>query len=147
MLKPYVCVVCEKVIFGQDSVPSLINLFTKITATIPVDAPEIPKNAVAPKEWCVFSSWDAEPGDELREYFICTHVLYPDQTPFGEISKNKLNIELGKRAQFNVQMLGFPMGQAGVYTVKTWIEENQRTVVGPLELKIELVISRQGQAQ
>jgi len=115
--------------------------------TIPADAPEVPKNAVIPREWAVFSSWDTEPGDELREYFLCTQILYPDQTPFGEINKIRINIERNKRAQVNVQMLAFPIGQTGSYTVKTSVEENQRTVFSPIEFKIELEIVKQKQAQ
>jgi len=142
MVKPYVCVVCEKVVIAQDSVPSLINLFSKMTINAPPDAPDIPRNAVAPKEWAVFSSWDVEPGDERREYILCTHILFPDDTPFGEVNKLRMHIEVGKRSQIISQMLAMPIGQVGFYTVNTWIEENQRVVFGPIALKIELEIVR-----
>lgn len=148
MLRPHVCVACEKVIFSQDSLtPSLISLFSKITIIALADAPEIPKNGVAPKEWAVFSSWETEPGDELRDYFLCTHILYPDDTPFGEVTKHRIHIERNKRAQINSQIMAFPIGQTGLYTVKTWIEENERVVFGPIELKIELEIVRQKPTQ
>lgn len=91
-------------------------------------------------EWSVFSIWETEPGDELRDYFVCTHVIYPDETQFGEVSKTKLIIERNKRSQVNVQFLGFPIGQTGFYTVKTWVEENQRRIFGPIEFKIELEV-------
>jgi len=143
MLKPYICVVCEKVIFAQDLVPSLISLFTKIVMTVPIGAPEIPKNAVAPKEWSVFSSWETEPGDELREYTFCAQILYPDQSPFGEVNRQKISVEPNKRAQLNYQVLGFPIGHTGVYTIKAWIEEKQKIVVGPIDLKVELEVVKQ----
>ncbi len=142
MLKTYVCAACEKVILTADNVASLISLFNKIIITAPPEA-EVPKNAVAPKEWAIFSIFDTEPGDELKEYTHFAQILYPDQSQFSEIAKSKLRIELNKRAQVNVQVPAFPIGQVGNYTVRVWIEENQRTVVGPIEFKIELEIIRQ----
>jgi|SRR5712692_3373406 len=144
MLKPYACVACEKVIIAADSVPSLIGLFSKIISSVPAET-EIPKNAVVPKEWAVFSIFDADPGDELKEYTHFVQILYPDGSQFAEISKHKMNIELNKRAQVVVQVLGFPIGQIGKYTVRVWVEENQQKVVGPIEFKIELEITRQAQ--
>ena len=143
MLRPYVCVLCEKVIIAQDGVPSLIGLFTKMTATVAIEADEIPKNAVVPKEWTVYSSWIPEPGDEAREYFHCVQVLYPDQSQFAEVSKNKIPVEANKRAQMYVQMLGFPIGQRGYYTVRVWIEEKGERVLGPIDLNLELEVIRQ----
>src|SRR5579864_4084683 len=145
MLRLSVCVVCEKVVFSQEHVASLINLFTKIGIALPAGAPEIPPNAVTPKEWAVFSSWDTEPGDELKEYLLCTQVLYPDNSPFGEVSKIKMNIERNNRSQVATQVAGFPIGQIGFYTIKVWVEENQRTAVEPIELRVELEIVKQKQ--
>jgi len=147
MLRPYICVACEKVIMAGGDLPSLIGLFSKLTVAIPPDAPAIPPNALSPKEWFVFSSWHTEPGDELREYIYCMHILFPDGTSFGEITRKPIRIERGKRAQVTASLPGFPIGQIGFYTVKVWIEENQRTVVEPIEFQIELEIVRQRQPQ
>jgi len=144
MLRPRVHVACEKVIISADGVASLISLFSKMIITPPAGI-EIPKNAVAPKEWSVFSLWDTDPGDELKEHTLCTQVLYPDGTPFMDANKTKMNIELNKWSQAYVQILGFPLGQLGKYTVRTWVEENQQRVSGPFEFKIELEVSRQEQ--
>jgi hypothetical protein len=140
MLKPYICVACEKVIIAKDDVASLIGLFSKIVMAIPKDA-ELPKNAVAPREWAIFSAWDPEPGDELKEYVLCTQILCPDQTQFME-TKNKLNVEPNKRSQVNAQVNAFPIGQLGKYTVRTWIEQNQKSVVGPIDFQIELEMAK-----
>lgn len=143
MLKPYVCIACEKVIIAKDTdVPSLINLFTKIGAVIPRGA-EIPSNAVAPKEWAVFSGWDVEPGDEHHPYILCTQILYPDKTQFAEIVRSKLVIQANKRAQMVVNIVGFPIGQIGEYVVRTWVELNNETVCGPIEFGIGVEITRQ----
>jgi hypothetical protein len=142
MLKPYVCVLCEKVIVAKDGdVPSLIGLMNKMILHVPTEA-EIASNAVAPKEWNVFSIWDSETGDEQKEYILCTQVLYPNKTQFAEIARLKVPVEANKRSQMVVQLPGFPIGQIGFYTVRTWLEENDQMVVGPIEAKIELEIIR-----
>jgi hypothetical protein len=140
MLKPYVCVACEKVILAQDGVASLIALFSKIILTVSAGT-EIPPNAVAPKEWAVFSIWDPEPGDERRSYFLCTQVLYPDESQFGAIVKSKVNVEVSKRSQMSMQVQGFPIGQTGEYKVRTWIEENEKRVSDPIQFGIEVVVN------
>ncbi|MGB2671483.1 MAG: hypothetical protein WA621_16500 [Candidatus Acidiferrum sp.] len=142
MLKPYVCVACEKVIIAKEGdVPSLIGLMSKIVLTVPAEL-EIPRDAVAPKEWFVFSIWDGEPGDEQREYMLCTQVVYPDQTQFARILKLRIPVETRKRSQMLVQLQGFPIGQVGLLTVRTWVEEKEQQVIGPIEFKIELEINR-----
>lgn len=137
MLKSYVCVACEKLIFAKDDVASLIGLFTKIIITV-APGTEIPRNAVTPKEWAVYSNWIVEPGDESREYIHCMQILYPDGTQFGDIARSKINIEPNKRAQVGMQFIGFPIGQLGLYKVRTWVEENQSRVVGPIEFELEV---------
>lgn len=126
----------------EGDVPSLISLFSRVVLTVPAEI-EIPRDAVAPKEWVVFSIWDAEPGDEQREYVLCTQFIYPDQTQFGGIGKLRIPIEAKKRAQMLIQMQGFPIGQTGSYTVRAWVEEKEQRVVGPIEFKIELEVIRQ----
>jgi hypothetical protein len=147
MLKPYVCVACEKVIIEQSvpgipdsaGVASLIALFSRIIVT-PGPGEPIPSNAVAPKEWAIFSAWDCDPEDAGRSFEVCTEVLYPDKSVFGSVARQRLNIEASKRAQHVVKIMGFPIGQSGFYTVRTWIEENGAVVIQPIEFKIDLVI-------
>ena len=159
MLKPYVCIACEKVIIdqpiegsppGTSGTASLIGLFSKIiAATFPgtSEFPQIPPNAVVPKEWAIFSAWDIEPGDEKIKYIVCTQILYPDNSPFGEINRTVLKIEANKRSQNVIRIPGFPIGQTGFYSVNTWIEENEQKVFGPIEFKIEVEIMKPAKAQ
>jgi hypothetical protein len=146
MIKPYVCVACEKVILAKDDVASLINLFSRLILTVPTAA-EIPPEAVIPRDWAVFSIWETEPGDELKDYMLCTQLLYPDKTQFADTAKAKFKIEPQKRAQMNLQYQAFPIGQVGEYIVRTWVEENQRQVYGPIEFGIGLEIHRQDPPQ
>ena len=142
MLKPYACVACEKVILAKDNGASLISLFNKIVLIVPTGA-EIPKNAVSPYQWAVFSIWDTEPGDELKQYVLCTQILYPDGTQFAEIVKQNIVIEPAKRAQMVAQFIGFPVGQLGDYTVLTWIELEGHKVFGPIDFKLGVELLRQ----
>jgi hypothetical protein len=134
--------VCEKVILAKDDVPALIRLFSKLILTVPTSA-EIPREAVVPRDWAVFSIWETEPGDERRNYMLCTQLLYPDKTQFADTNRTKINIEPEKRAQMTIQFQGFPIGQTGEYTIRTWLEENQREVFGPIEFGIGLEIRKQ----
>lgn len=69
MARLYVFAICEKVIMDSATgAPSLIGLFDKITARTNADAPDIPANAVFPKEYAVFTSWDVEPSDRGKVY-------------------------------------------------------------------------------
>lgn len=153
MLKPYVCVACEKVITDQpiegeppsQGVPSLISLFNKLILNVSADLPEIPKNAVAPREWAIYSAWDNEPGDEQKAYFLCTQILYPDQSPFGDVTRTPINVQPKRRSQMITRVQGFPLGQPGFYTVRTWLEENKQMVGSPIEFKIELEIKKHAQ--
>lgn len=135
ILKPYVCVACEKVIVAKDQVASLIGLFSKLIVPVPSSTNDIPKDAVAPISWVVFSTWDTETGDENRQYSLCTQIVYPDGSPFGEPMKHNIPVEAGKRAQMIVEIHGMPIGQAGNYTVRTWIEENRQKLGEPIEFK------------
>lgn len=146
MLRPYVCVACEKVIITKDDVPSLIGLFSKVILTVPAET-DFPRNAVHPKEWAVFSIWDPGPGDEHRQYTLCMQFLYPDRSQFGEINKSPIKVVPNKRSQVVFQFNGFPIGQAGEYTVRTWIEQNQLRILDPIEFGLGLEIVRQNAAQ
>jgi hypothetical protein len=140
MLRPYVCVACEKVIIAADtSIPSLISLFSKITISPPTGT-EIPRDAVSPKEWAVFSIWDPEPGDEHLEYELCTEILYPDGTRFGTPGRIRIPIQPNHRAQMVVSIMGFPIGQPGEHRIRTWVELRHEIVVGPIEFGIGLEV-------
>jgi hypothetical protein len=74
---------------------------------------------------------------------FCTIMLFPDGTPFGQVTKAPVKIEKRGRAQVIVRVLGFPMGQVGFYTVRCWIEENEKIVSTPIEFKVEFEIIKQ----
>jgi hypothetical protein len=68
-------------------------------------------------------------------------MLYPDGTQFGDIVRHDMPLALEKaRCQMVVQFVGFPVGQAGQYTVLTWIEESGHTVCDPIDFKLNVEI-------
>lgn len=155
MLTPAICAICEKVIFDQQvGIPrapnspgigpaSLIALFSKIYISITPGGPEIPPNAVAPREWVIYSAWDSEPGDEKRNYFLCARIFYPNGENFGPQARVPINVALGQRSQTIVRVPGFPIGQVGIYDIQVWLEEDTEKVGTPIDLKVELVIVKQ----
>jgi hypothetical protein len=140
MFRPYVCVACEKVLFEQDDVASLVRLFSKVILKVANEA-EIPPNAVAPKEWAIYSAWDADSGDEVGETLLCIEILYPDGSLFGERARIKMNVGEGRRSQVKADILGFPIGQKGAYNVRAWVEKDNQVASDVVRLKIDLEIT------
>jgi len=143
MPKLYVFAACEKVILDQAGVPSLISLFTKLKMLLPGQLADVPGNAVAPKEWAVFTSWDRLPTDEGKIFNQCLQVLYPDGKVFFENRDLKFAVKPGERQHNAVGIYGFPIGQKGDYMIRMWLEENGSVVVEPVEIRLEVEIERQ----
>ncbi len=142
MPKLYVFAACEKVILDQAGVPSLISLFTKLKMLLPDQPVEIPSNAVAPKEWAVFASWDRLPADEGKEFNQCLQVIYPDGKVFFENRDLKFVMKPGERQHNAVSILGLPIGQKGDYTIRMWLENKGEMVFEPVEVRLEVEIER-----
>lgn len=141
MPRLYVFAICEKVIIDGGGVASLIGLFNKITASTPTGATEIPTNAVAPKEYAVYTSWDLEPADHDKQYNQIFEILYPNGAHFGEGTTVRINMGTGKRAQSITTLNALPIGQVGVYTVRTWLENDERKVIfAPISLQFEVEV-------
>ena len=144
MPKLYIFAACEKVVIDQAGTASLISLFNKITGTLPPDS-KLPADAVVPKEWAIFTSWTSEPGDEGKEYVQCIQILYPDGAVFKESKDSKFKMESEiKRSQVNIQVPVFPVGQAGPYTVRMWLEREGVALTEPQSFHIEVVLNRAG---
>jgi hypothetical protein len=132
----YVFAVCEKVIIDQNGIPSLISLFTRVNFS---PATDIPGNAIAPKEWSIYTSWDWEPGDEGREYKQVLQILYPDGSPFMPRQEQRFVMQPNTKHQINTPVLGFPIGQWGTYTVRMQLEHNETVIFQPSPIRLELI--------
>jgi hypothetical protein len=71
-------------------------------------------------------------------WIVHAQILYPDKTQFGEVAKVVVKTEAGKMAQAVVRTQGFPIGQAGQYTIRTWVEDDGKKITDPEEISIEL---------
>jgi hypothetical protein len=131
----YAFVICEKVILDQNIIASLISLFTQVN----VDAPaEVPPNAVIPKEWAVFVSWDWEPTDAGREYLNRIQILHPDGTVFVEMPNSTFTMQPGRKQQINAPVVGIPIGQQGRCGVRLWLEHGGVVVVEPRTIYLDV---------
>src|ERR1700722_14259893 len=90
----YTFVACDKVIIDDSGVASLISLFGNVIITLPQDA-EIPPNALAPKEWALFASWDYELDDDGKEFLQIVQILFPDGKFFIERLETKFVMKRG----------------------------------------------------
>lgn len=110
---------CEKIIIDDNNTASLIAIMHGVTASSPADK-EIPKNAVAPKEWAIYTSWMREQGDETKSFEQKLQILWPDGTEFHVHS---LPFKIPESIHQNrVGVIGFPIGQRGPLKVKMWVE-------------------------
>jgi hypothetical protein len=142
MPKLYVFAVCEKVILDASGTPSLIALFNEMKAVIPSDV-ELPSNAVGPKDWAIFSTYEWEDTDEGKEYRQFIEIVYPDGKLFTPPQENKFVMQRDKRQQSTAQLSGFPLGQQGLYTVRLWLQHGDAIIIGPLETHIKMRHERQ----
>jgi hypothetical protein len=143
MPRDHIYAICEKVIIDQNQTPSLISIFDKVSVTVPPNAPDLPANAVMPRDWTVYSSWFSDKEDDGKTVSVCTQILFPDKTQFGEIYKFPLKMEFGKRAQAITRMNGLPIGQTGFYSIRTWLESDGKTIGKVRDIPVELEIVKQ----
>jgi hypothetical protein len=116
---------------------SLITLFSKVGVAVPEEG--LPSNAVAPKDWAVFTLWFWEPMDEGKEFDQLVQVLGPDDILFAEV-KSKFVMEKEKNSRFQVKMplVGLPVGQQGNCTVRLSLMHDGRIVAEPTPILIQI---------
>lgn len=129
-------IACEKVIYDEKKVPSLISLFSSVEVRI---MGGMPADAVIPKDWAIFTMWDAEPGDAGVAFVQCTQILWPDGKPFLDRNEHALKFEPGKPNYLHrLQMGAFPVGKHGDCTIRVWLESNGTVVAEPALLKVNV---------
>ena len=138
MPKLLVFTACEKIIIDDNSNPSLIMLLHAVTVTPSAPtAKDIPKNAVTPREWAIYASWEREEGDENKSYAQWLQILWPDG---NEFERQALPFTFTKRYQQNrINIKGFPIGQPGLLTVNLWLESEGAKVTEVYSRTIEIM--------
>ena len=125
MPKLLVFVPCEKIILDDRANASLIVLMQNLD--VQVGAQGIPKNAVTPKEWAVFTVWEWLPDDHGKEFTQIIQVLWPDGSEF---KRTAMKFQAGQKRyhQNRLMIIGFPAGQVGQIAVNMWLEEDSRKI-------------------
>jgi hypothetical protein len=118
---------CEKVINDPVSGHSLIAIFHGVNLALPVDSEVVPRDAVIPRAWAIFSKWELEPHEERKEYASVVQIYWPNGDDFA-----KHTIVASQPAQngmaFIVNIQGFPIGQTGKLRVVNWLERDGETI-------------------
>jgi hypothetical protein len=131
---------CEKVLQDVQSGHSLISVFHGLTIQLPPE-PEMPGNAVIPKEWAIFSKWELLPDEEGKNYASSVEIFWPDGTFFA-----KSIIAAAQPTQdgmaFIVRLPGFPIGQNGKLKIVQFLQSDDEQVFGPVELEVRVAVTR-----
>lgn len=120
---------------------SLIGVFHEIKIQISTDAPEVPSNAMIPKDWALFLKFGLDPEEEGKDYSLAIELYWPDGTSFGS--------HIVKAAQptrngltFIVKLQAFPMGQSGNIRAVSTLRSADEIVCGPIETEIKVTVDR-----
>ena len=138
MAKLYIFAVCDKVIVDSSGTASLISLFNELQVGLMPQTGSLPPDAVAPKEWAVFTSWRKEPEDIGKEYIQVVQILNPDGSIFKE-ERIKFTFGADKTHHQNtMNTIGFPVGREGTYILKMWLEHDATTAVDPVSIDLRV---------
>ena len=129
---------CEKLIVDKGGAHSLINVMSSIDIAIspmpgtPLE--QIPTNAVMPKEWWIFSMWEADATEVGQEFEQIYQVFWPNG---DKLLEGKLKFKPDEKAQYNsFTILGFPVGQQGRVKINTWVESKGSPITEPFTYSI-----------
>jgi hypothetical protein len=120
---------------------SLIAVFHDVGIRVPPET-VIPSNALLPKEWAVFSKWQADSEEEAkRNYSLVFEAFWPDGTPLAkqELASKPL---VERKTAFIFRNTGFPMGQDGNVRVVLSLRSDGVPAHGPVELNISVRLQR-----
>src|ERR1035438_9786942 len=101
---------CQLAIQDPVSGQSLIAVFHDIKIKIAENAPELPPNAIIPKEWSIFSKFTMEPDEEGKDYSLNTNIYWPNGEQFVSQAMDAAQPTKNGMA-FIVKMEMFPIGQ------------------------------------
>jgi hypothetical protein len=132
---------CILVLQDAEAGHSLIGVFHEIKIQISHDAPEIPSNAMLPKEWSIFSKFGLDPDEDGKNYTLKTDVFWPDGNILVSHALDAKQPTKNGLA-FIAKLQAFPMGQQGIVRISESLTSEGKVVFGPIELEVKIVIER-----
>ncbi len=120
---------CEKVIFEkQHETPTIVAVVQRVV--FQADMPEpIPKDALAPMPWQIFTMWMHDPDEKDKEFVQKSEVTFPDGSP--AIFQASLPFKGTDLYSTNaVRLVGFPIGH-DLVQVKMWLESEKGEKIFP----------------
>lgn len=122
-MKLFLLAPCEKVIQDQESGNSLISLFHAIHVSLPVGAETPPHDAVIPRQWAIFGTWELSPEEEGSHLTGVFEVFWPDGRVFTTMGLETADLARSGVA-FILRLHGFPLGQNGDLRITHWLERD-----------------------
>lgn len=123
---------CEKVIFEKEhGTPSLISVLQRIIFQAAEDVPDaLPKDAMAPITWHIFTIWTHDGKEDIGKKFVQQAQL---ESSDGEMLPVKATLPFTTEEDFSinsVRIIGFPVGYSKV-NIKVWLESETGEVLSP----------------
>jgi hypothetical protein len=124
---------CEKPIIDKGDVPTLVAIMQGVSAALVlpegVERPPIPRDALAPKPWSIFTIWQTEGNEIGKTFHQKNEIVLPDDLPLAQLSGD-LKFVARELLNFNyVNLQGFPVGLEGKVNVVVWLENEAGAVV------------------
>ncbi len=111
---------CEKVITDQQNNHTLVIIMQTVAVQFPPEA-EVPINVMMPREWAVYTMWQPEVEDIGKKFVQKLECVSPDgQIPMKAPLPFEIKNDETHRNILNI--VGFPIGQQGKYTLRMWLE-------------------------
>lgn len=126
---------CDRVIIDKNGAHSLINIM--LNAQLQAGSEQIPRNAVAPTQWVIYSMWIPSPEDVGQEFEQVYQVYWPDGEKFHE-SRLEFTQPNESVQQVTFTVLGLPVGQPGKLRIVTWLDKKGHRVSDIVETSINV---------
>src|SRR5437016_1067839 len=128
---------CEKLIIDEQKNPTLICILQRISVTLPPNV-QLTKELLAPREWDICTIWEPGEGDSKDTFSQHIEIILPDGSNSQLSATGEFTFQENTLHRNNIHINGFPIGLAGEYRIKLWLESGntKQTVVGPVTYPI-----------
>ncbi len=135
---------CEKIIIDKDGAHSIINVMQSAAVVLQQQelgqAPQslpMPKNAVMPMTWWIFSVWKPSSDDVGRSFEQVYQLQWPSGAKFAE-NRLPFTQKDDRMQQTTFYYLGFPVGEEGELKILSWLDSHGERVSDVIETSIRI---------